>query len=481
MIPMKARIVHSHPLTNLGKLRDLGALQEVYRSDVQRYVDEMLAAHRYHLKPKEWRAFFSPSILSSQLKKNVAAQAVHLVESWVKSLYLRLKPRIFEQPFTDQQRMELRCIGKYLLTKTGKFGKGTISQEMIDLYWSWVWNPEISGEPPKVSEDFPMWLSEMCVSFASPKKATGLEGWWVAVSCLRNGKRLQIPLASSPYLTDPTVFANSVLIQKRQNKWCFQFTDKTPDPEFEPTEKKLGVDVGLNVLAATSDGKLLGQTCKPKFDRLYRKVQNVRKNRMRQGLPKNSPRLQRMEQHLSGLVKTETGTVANKLVKAYPDTTFVIENLDLKGCRGQKRFAYKALHRALSHKAPVLGVNPAYTSQTCPSCGYVSKRNRNGVVFKCGSCGRKSHADVVGGINLLGRSEDKRIGSTDYYRNVGTILRERYRRSRDSSSRRKGEKPRRVLTVAPEAYCEGTCSHSFKDGQDSPVTANGRSTVGRTL
>ena len=139
------------------------------------------------------------------------------------------------------------------------------------------------------------------------------------------------------------------------------------------------------------------------------------------------------------MVRSAAGEATNILVEKYPDTCFVIEDLDLKGTKGQKRFAYKALHHSLESKAPTLVVNPAYTSQMCPSCGYISRNNRSGIKFHCRSCGRKGHADVVGGINLLGRSEDKQISLDDDKSEVKTILRERYisRRNKqdvDSSS-----------------------------------------------
>lgn len=47
----------------------------------------------------------------------------------------------------------------------------------------------------------------------------------------------------------------------------------------------------------------------------------------------------------------------------------------------------------------------AYTSQTCPSCGYVSKKNRNQEEFKCISCGYINHADKVGAINTAKQAE----------------------------------------------------------------------------
>jgi Putative transposase DNA-binding domain len=149
-------------------------------------------------------------------------------------------------------------------------------------------------------------------------------------------------------------------------------------------------------MAATSDGRLLGRELKPKFNALYDKVLAHRRNRQRQELRTDSPRLSALERRLTGMVKTMAGQCANKLVREYPNYVFVIEDLNLRGCRGSKRFAFKAIHHSLTTKAPTSEVNCAFTSQQCPSCGYLSRKNRNGIKFRCRGCGRLSHADVVG-------------------------------------------------------------------------------------
>ena len=167
----------------------------------------------------------------------------------------------------------------------------------------------------------------------------------------------------------------------------------------------------------------------------HKKVKDLRANRQRQGFKENSPRLNALEAKLSGQIKTATGTVANQLVKSFPGHTFVIEDLDLRGCRGQKRFAYRALQKSLASKAVFQEVNPAYTSQQCPSCGHVSRGNRKGIDFCCKGCGKKGHADVAGATNLLRRSEDKQIRVNDCPFAVKHILRTRYllaRKSRQS-------------------------------------------------
>jgi putative transposase len=288
---------------------------------------------------------------------------------------------------------------------------------------------------------------------------TKLTSWWLGFSHLQAGKsRIQLPLVPSPYIKDIADASKGILARKTKNgRWRFEVVDKKEweVPVLPEGSPKVAVDVGLNIMAATSDGRLLGQV-KPRFKHLYAKTCALRANRQRQGFKENSPKLNRLESRLTGFVKTLAGETANKLVKAYPEHTFVLEDLDLKGCKGQKRFAYRALQHSLETKAQVLKVNPAYSSQMCPSCGYVSRKNRSGISFKCRSCGRISHADVVGAINLLGRSEDKQIGYDEDYIDVGTILKKRYLLKRNSFSSGKDA----LIPVSQKLTTRGTARKS---------------------
>ena len=273
------------------------------------------------------------------------------------------------------------------------------------------------------------------------EKTSGLEAseeafhadFWLPISSLESRKLICLPLAGNPYIKGVDQVSKGIQARKTKlGRWRFEVVEKEAWEIPQPSEdaKRLGIDVGLNVLAADSNGTLYGEHVKPKFDKLYQRVKRLRANRQRQNLKENSPRLDCLESHLSELVKTETGRIVNKLIKKHPDTIFVVEDLDLRGCRGQKRFAYRALQTNLSRKAPVEFVNPAYTSQECPSCGYISRRNRSGIKFVCKSCGRKAHADWVGSSGILRRSGDKNIGCDDHPRGLNRLLKERYRARR---------------------------------------------------
>lgn len=73
---------------------------------------------------------------------------------------------------------------------------------------------------------------------------------------------------------------------------------------------------------------------------------------------------------------------------------------------------HRLLQEALLCKVEELGVpavfvNPAYSSQTCPRCGHVSRKNRRGNRFLCEQCWYQNNADIdISAATIVG----KRLG-----------------------------------------------------------------------
>lgn len=97
----------------------------------------------------------------------------------------------------------------------------------------------------------------------------------------------------------------------------------------------------------------------------------------------------------------------------------------------QDRLEFKALAKGFSHKQ----VNPAYSSQTCPNCEYVDRKNRNGDKFKCQHCGYVSHADWVAAQNHRNRYFDLEITRYMPYCEVKQILLRRFHRRLETENR----------------------------------------------
>jgi len=112
---------------------------------------------------------------------------------------------------------------------------------------------------------------------------------------------------------------------------------------------------------------------------------------------------QRLHRVSKGLVRfAKTGKAA-----------IVLENLTLHGAGGRSRrmnrrlssWPRREIHRQIEYKAalegvPIIKVNPAWTSKTCPVCG-ARRRDRVGKVFVCEMCDWEMDRQINAGMNIL--------------------------------------------------------------------------------
>ena len=73
------------------------------------------------------------------------------------------------------------------------------------------------------------------------------------------------------------------------------------------------------------------------------------------------------------------------------------------------RWPYAQAQFFVKYKAAAKGidfelVDPRNTSRGCPCCGYVDKRNRNALKFRCLRCGHSGDADRIASCNIRNRS-----------------------------------------------------------------------------
>jgi len=117
------------------------------------------------------------------------------------------------------------------------------------------------------------------------------------------------------------------------------------------------------------------------------------RNRVRQ-------RLHRVSKQLVGAAKARSAAI-------------VLEDLKLNGAGGRSRrmnrrlssWPHGEIHRQIEYKAalagvPVIKVNPAWTSKTCPVCG-ARRRDRVGKVFVCLACDWEMDRQINAGMNIL--------------------------------------------------------------------------------
>src|SRR5215475_2536105 len=175
-----------------------------------------------------------------------------------------------------------------------------------------------------------------------------------------------------------------------------------------------------------------------------KKARNIRKYNLGRKAQRERTRLAKIT------IENEINrAIAEALEKREPKT-IVTEKLDIRGPAQSKdisrRVSYwhrRTLKERIEFKASTAGcrreqVNPAYSSQVCPSCGYLNKANRQGDRFQCLKCGRAGHADVIAAINHKARMNDREITLWTPKETVRIILVGRYEarlEHRNASSR----------------------------------------------
>jgi len=155
-------------------------------------------------------------------------------------------------------------------------------------------------------------------------------------------------------------------------------------------------------------------------------------------LPTSSASGARLTRH----VKQSINRAVNQCFEDHPHCTFALEQLSVAGMRFKARAMNAYLYASnLAHipkqiewgakkrGLPVVFVNPAYSSQECNRCHYVSRENRpNQQTFCCVVCGHQSHADTNASRNLACRAEDEALRQCRTLEEVKALLLARHQK-----------------------------------------------------
>jgi putative transposase len=220
----------------------------------------------------------------------------------------------------------------------------------------------------------------------------------------------------------------TITVKRQGKKWFVVLAcDNVPKETLPKTGETAGVDVGINVYAMTDSGYPIEN---PRYaKKSQEKVSDLRRSLAKKKFGSNNrrkakARLNKATQKVRNQREDFQYKSALDLIKKYD--TIYLEDLNVKNMLEQDgkygknnktglnrsindaawaSFAKKIQDKAESAGREIIFVNPAYTSQTCPRCGHVSRENRNGIKFRCVKCNHTAHADQVGAINIKSRGQ----------------------------------------------------------------------------
>lgn len=259
------------------------------------------------------------------------------------------------------------------------------------------------------------------------KRTYSLKGQILSLFTLSG--RVRIPLEISvfhkPFLDFGTPKEAELVC--RGKRWFFHLVLDLPEVLPVKSGKTMGVDLGENVLAATSTGKLFGggaiKAIRDQFLALRQRLQSNGSQSAKRRLRKISGREKRNVKHVNHCI-------AKKIVQEAKEngcSTIVME--DLKNIRerikaGKKmrsrlyRWSFDQLRQFVEYKAASYGISvqyvcPSYTSQTCSCCLSLGIRLKHR--FSCSNCGSLQHSDLNASQNILrlGLSADKPTGDVN--------------------------------------------------------------------
>jgi len=222
-------------------------------------------------------------------------------------------------------------------------------------------------------------------------------------------------------------------VEREPDGWYVSLQTEREEPDPQPAEgSMLGIDLGVAVFAATSEGELVEGV--RAFARLSRKLARFQRKLARQkrgsaNAKKTKVKIARLHQRIrriradflhklstrwgkshavifaedlnvQGMTRSAAGTVENPGRNVKAKSGLNREILDQ---------AWGAFLRLLEHRLERRGgrlvrIPHAYSSQECSECGHISVANRpSREVFHCEACSHTEHADVNAAKVILKR------------------------------------------------------------------------------
>ena len=443
---------------NKAKQSDLNSLCKAYARQKNFWLDTLKNWKWQALlnTPRKIRdAFIDEGYQSQWMQarhwKLALQDAVETWDKYWKALFVQLKPKIARKFTQEKSRYAywlLKGYKQFAELMQGNIPQPEFAIDKSDQHQVAGYIRRLvrkhKGKPPSVKKTKSVKFDSSCYTIFEHNHIQYLK-----LMSLQRGKRLIIPLKGiSPIKGTITLVLKDI---------CQVHVSQDLKPHSNPTEELEAVDFGYTEVMTdtqgnhygTQFGKLLDSATHQRHEKMQKRHKlHALEKKYRKTNPKKAKNIRKYNlgtQKLKATIRKsrstlekEINTAINQLIKN--KRSIITENLNnftykkskslnrklSNWIRGklQERVEFKALAEGFRHHQ----VNPAYGSQTCPQCGFVDCKNRNGDKFKCLHCKHEDHADRVAAKNYLDRYDDSDIGLYTPYSQVKIILLDRFHR-----------------------------------------------------
>ncbi len=315
--------------------------------------------------------------LSARLQQCAGKQALEIVKSTRK------------KDFEIRQR-KYKKVYRYFSQKNRQLK--FLSKKLSELHLNYKINPYFNGKTINMDNRF--WrLNTSTNSF----------DFWLTLGSIGNKIKLVLPLKNHKHNKK---FINwkqlsSCRLLRNNGKFKIELIYEKETPVIQKEKKELAIDAGINCLLSCSDGKQIGLELKRLINELNNKQQKSHSY---------DRKLNQIHNYIRQCVnQLDFASLSDLILEKLKYIQIGTRGRTNKTTRKLLRnWNLGLLHSAIEQKCEencvhLHYVNPKYTSRTCPACGNIDKRNREGTVFKCVNCGYEDNADINAAKNILSR------------------------------------------------------------------------------
>jgi len=340
-------------------------------------------------------------------------------QSWNYTLRLKLKDISVKKGFTTRKMIEL-YVRKQLKIRGITANSGIIQNSIINMEKTFIRYFLMKKKDQEVG--FPDFKTSSNTKQSFEFKPQGIQ------ITEKYFKIMRMKISWKYHRKLPSKPKKIIVKREADGNYYVIFSVEVEKKNLPKTKQSCGIDLNVeNIAIATSKGKVYLKTIK-KLDKYSKKFKKLEKKLSRRyekckktktRASKNTKNLQKKQNKIHKKVRNIKEDffhkISKEIVKNFDHIR--VEKLEVKEMKEKapsKRLrrdiaevSWNSLIEKLKYKSKKYGrvfeeINPAYTSQRCNICGFISKRNRTSQsIFHCKKCGHKDNADYNAARNIL--------------------------------------------------------------------------------
>jgi IS605 OrfB family transposase len=243
--------------------------------------------------------------------------------------------------------------------------------------------------------------SDLC-HIQDNKKATEFDLWIRLGSIFGNRFSLILPTRKhaqyNKLIQKGFETKKSIRLRKYNDNYYVDLFHEKQDSTDYQEGKVVGIDVGINKLMTTSENEFHGEEIKTKINKL---------NQRQHGSKNWKQTIAEIKHYINTQINqldwSNTSAIVMEEIKNITKNTKGKTSKNLRKLLGHWNLTHltnRIKERCEENRVFLTFVPPAYTSQTCSSCGEIHKESRLGELYECISCGNKIDADYNASLNI---------------------------------------------------------------------------------